>query len=303
MKQAPGRLDKLDIVSQQWVFTDNDDVLKSIHARDVNRKEEDEDDGENSDCLNSVNVTSVSRPLTSGEDLLFSREHDINVSTRRDIPSSSSSVIGVSKFKDSLYDSVPTRDPQTQSQANLPLLRPSASISRLKTLGEYNNTAELSLKSSLQPSKHTLSATRLSTEDFLRSLQMETAVHAAVKSPSVNTNIVQTTNQVAKEKAHAVIDSVELYSCKSIRIELLSNWGDDSYIGLTGIQLLQGQDQDLTPVSLTADSVRTIPKDLSSVGAFDDPRVSANLVSSTNNTTDGMKTIYYGTLFITYSLL
>lgn len=241
-------------------------MLKIIHDIDLHIGASSKQDG--SETIIDTN-TAVTRPLTSGDDLLLGHAEE-----HAEIPISNPSV--ASLRVNLLPRSSPTRDRP---------LRPSASISRLGSLDEteiVTTPSKISLMSP-QPSKHTASATRLSTEDFLRSLQLETAIHSAVKSPTATTN----TSTVRDEKPtlSTSTTSPNLYSCKRIRIELLNTWGDDTYIGLTGLQLLQGHD--LVSVPLTAGLVHTMPRDLSSLGIYDDPRVSANLISNENNTTNG----------------
>lgn len=72
------------------------------------------------------------------------------------------------------------------------------------------------------------------------------------------------------------------FQCEYIRIDILSTWGDPSYVGLSGIQILVGPNFDLLP--LGPDSIDANPRDLSAVGCFDDPRVVDNLLTDINDT-------------------
>ena len=73
---------------------------------------------------------------------------------------------------------------------------------------------------------------------------------------------------------------------KSLRLEIVSTWGDDAYVGLTGLELLTGYEcKRMT--GLLSPHLRTNPVDLSVLGFFDDPRVPTNLLNSINNTTEG----------------
>ena len=70
--------------------------------------------------------------------------------------------------------------------------------------------------------------------------------------------------------------------CSTIRVEIESTWGDVSYVGLCGLQVLAGPN--CTPVETVASQLDARPRDLTSVGCFDDPRVLENLVNGVNNT-------------------
>jgi hypothetical protein len=78
-----------------------------------------------------------------------------------------------------------------------------------------------------------------------------------------------------------------LISCRVLRVSIDSTWGDSSYVGLCGVELLVGPAQ--TPLKLTAQQLTAKPKDLSDVGCFDDPRVLTNLINGLNNTADDTK--------------
>ena len=86
----------------------------------------------------------------------------------------------------------------------------------------------------------------------------------------------------------------DVFMARSIRLELLSTHGDDTYIGLTGIELLgltpssrSGNDLKLVSIPLYERNIETEPSDLSALGFYDDPRLPKNLVSGVNNTTNG----------------
>ena len=78
--------------------------------------------------------------------------------------------------------------------------------------------------------------------------------------------------------------AVEPLTCQRVTIYILSTWGDMHYTGLCGLQLLV--DKACTVTDLSPSQVTTTPKDLSTLGFFDDPRIPDNLVNGYNNTSD-----------------
>ena len=72
--------------------------------------------------------------------------------------------------------------------------------------------------------------------------------------------------------------------CRVLRLSLLSTWGDASYVGLCGLEVLVGPN--FAPAKIGAHQLRAQPKDLSEIGCYDDPRVLGNLVNGVNNTAD-----------------
>jgi hypothetical protein len=80
--------------------------------------------------------------------------------------------------------------------------------------------------------------------------------------------------------------SVELFKAGVIRLDLMSTWGDKSYVGLCGIELL-GLAADGSPQVVEIPNLRieAYPQDMSAIGCFDDPRLHTNLLSGINNTT------------------
>lgn len=73
-------------------------------------------------------------------------------------------------------------------------------------------------------------------------------------------------------------------SCKILRLDLQSTWGDASYIGLCGLEVLVGSD--FAPARIGIHQLRAQPKDLTEIGCYDDPRVLSNLLNGVNNTAD-----------------
>lgn len=79
--------------------------------------------------------------------------------------------------------------------------------------------------------------------------------------------------------------SVSMQQTRQVRLDLLSTWGDSSFVGLCGLELL-GRDLrtgNWQPLSV---DVEAHPRDLSSIGCFSDPRVLSNLVNGRNDTID-----------------
>lgn len=72
--------------------------------------------------------------------------------------------------------------------------------------------------------------------------------------------------------------------CQRLTFKLDTTWGDSSYVGLCGLQVLEyphGNAVPVNPANIVAD-----PRDMSAVGVFDDKRLPENLLSGANNTTD-----------------
>ncbi len=72
--------------------------------------------------------------------------------------------------------------------------------------------------------------------------------------------------------------------CRVLRLSLLSTWGDASYVGLCGLEVLVGPN--FAPAKIGTHQLRAQPKDLSEIGCYDDPRVLGNVVNGINNTAD-----------------
>lgn len=71
-------------------------------------------------------------------------------------------------------------------------------------------------------------------------------------------------------------------TCRRVRLELHSTWGDPSYIGLCGVEVLLGSELSVADIQISG--LDASPRDLSSVGCFDDPRQLKNVVSGVNDT-------------------
>lgn len=91
---------------------------------------------------------------------------------------------------------------------------------------------------------------------------------------------------VARSKdSGGVVDDVDLCLCSGVGLRIETTWGDPSFVGLTGLEILIGTScqpaTDINPDSLLAD-----PWDLSAIGCFDDYRVPGNVLNGINDTTD-----------------
>lgn len=91
----------------------------------------------------------------------------------------------------------------------------------------------------------------------------------------------------------------DLVFCQYITLLMEDSWGDEEYIGLAGVEVLQGVW--CLPVDMSASPhfprITAEPRDLTSVGMFDDPRVPENLLVSSDRqrTRLGKKAYNYNT--------
>jgi hypothetical protein len=76
-------------------------------------------------------------------------------------------------------------------------------------------------------------------------------------------------------------------TCRVLRINIESTWGDATYAGLSGLQVLVGAA--MQPLKIGASHLSAQPKDLSEIGCYDDPRVLSNLLNGVNDTADDTK--------------
>ena len=78
----------------------------------------------------------------------------------------------------------------------------------------------------------------------------------------------------------------DVISCREIGLMLETTWGDKSYVGLTGIEVLIGRScipvTDLNP----RDCLSASPWDLTEMGCYDDYRTPDKLLNGINDTTD-----------------
>lgn len=71
--------------------------------------------------------------------------------------------------------------------------------------------------------------------------------------------------------------------CRRVGLNILSTWGDDSYVGLSGLEIVSSQGA----LALTVNNIEHAePRDLSSLGFFNDPRIPENLFNGINELTD-----------------
>ena len=78
---------------------------------------------------------------------------------------------------------------------------------------------------------------------------------------------------------HAAICYVK---CRKLRLDIESTWGDLSYVGICGVEVLMSPNNRV--LALDSAQIDANPRDLSEVGCFDDPRVLQNLLSGINDT-------------------
>lgn len=104
-------------------------------------------------------------------------------------------------------------------------------------------------------------------------------------SDSQNSRQSDQPKAAARCKDTGTIPEADLCLCSCIGLHIETTWGDPSYVGLTGLEVLVGTActpaRDIDPEGLLAD-----PWDLSAIGCFDDYRVPSNVLNGINDTTD-----------------
>jgi len=76
--------------------------------------------------------------------------------------------------------------------------------------------------------------------------------------------------------------AVYYVKCRNLRLDIESTWGDLSYVGICGVEVLLSPDHRV--LALDSAQLDANPRDLSEVGCFDDPRVLQNLLNGINDT-------------------
>jgi protein JBTS26 len=96
--------------------------------------------------------------------------------------------------------------------------------------------------------------------------------------------LAQKSTTPKREELMGKYPSLATYNCQVVTLIINSTWGDDHFVGLCGLELL---DSKLGVVETALiDSVRTEPKDLSVLGCYDDLRVAENVLNGINDTTN-----------------
>lgn len=105
-------------------------------------------------------------------------------------------------------------------------------------------------------------------------------------SANIIQNIIPIKKPMEKEKANYVPAYFEDYlismKCSRLYFEIESTWGDLSYVGICGIEVILCPDKSILKVSEA--QLDASPRDLSEIGFFDDPRVLKNIINGINNT-------------------
>jgi hypothetical protein len=80
-------------------------------------------------------------------------------------------------------------------------------------------------------------------------------------------------------------EEMEMVECQSLKLVIERTWGDISYVGLAGVEILTGA-QGTAVLDVEPRMVDASPRDLSAIGFFDDPRTPEKLIDGINDTTD-----------------
>ena len=80
------------------------------------------------------------------------------------------------------------------------------------------------------------------------------------------------------------LDGCGLVRVRKITLRLLDTYGDRDFLGLTGIEVLQGRTA--TPMRLDLSNLHASPRDLSALGHQGDPRTLDKVVDGANVTDD-----------------
>jgi len=93
-----------------------------------------------------------------------------------------------------------------------------------------------------------------------------------------------TSDDVDRTALSTKVDHTAIYyvKCRKLRLDIESTWGDLSYVGICGIEVLMSPNNRV--LALDSTQIDANPRDLSEVGCFDDPRVLQNLFNGINNT-------------------
>jgi hypothetical protein len=156
-------------------------------------------------------------------------------------------------------------------------LNSSPSKQRLQTIQESNINQNL-VKFSSVSKQNKEEPIIVAKNTGLNSSDSTSKIYRSPSGVSINTSTLSSGRS-------SQIKNNDLILCRSILIEILSTWGDNSYVGLTSIEVLSGKS--LVPLKLHPKNLRTDPKDMSSIGFYDDPRVSENLINGIHCTSDG----------------
>lgn len=95
---------------------------------------------------------------------------------------------------------------------------------------------------------------------------------------------MDTSDAVDRTVLTTQVDHTAIYyvKCRKLRLDIESTWGDLSYVGICGVEVLMSPNNSV--LALDSAQIDANPRDLSEVGCFDDPRVLRNLLSGINDT-------------------
>lgn len=76
-------------------------------------------------------------------------------------------------------------------------------------------------------------------------------------------------------------NTIEIIEGRHLKMNILSTWGDRSYVGLSGLEVLILDNGVVKAANI--EQIDASPRDLSAVGFFDDPRTLTNLLNGFND--------------------
>jgi hypothetical protein len=78
---------------------------------------------------------------------------------------------------------------------------------------------------------------------------------------------------------HPSSDKPQFIECQKLSIQIIANWGDKHFVGLSGIEFL---DEDENPIRLTEEMINARPRDVKTEQGNGDKRVLENLINGTH---------------------
>ncbi|CAM9302104.1 unnamed protein product, partial [Ectocarpus fasciculatus] len=123
--------------------------------------------------------------------------------------------------------------------------------------------------------------------EFMNSLQDQLSVTDARHATTGLKNATGRTGEnqnLPTVSAGPILSDKDLVSVRVLSLTIESTWGDRSYVGIGGLEVLTGRNS--VAARIDGDMVDADPRDLSVIGCFDDARTPDKLVNGINETTD-----------------